>query len=66
VDYAKIFVNLNKKKSISTTPLCAALKDLIFALNDSAEAFVERLMINCKNCYFCIEKLSDYETDNCL
>ena len=37
------FVNLKRKKSLSFTPLNCALKALIFALNDSDAAFVERL-----------------------
>jgi len=43
-----IFVNLNKKKSISTTPLSAALKDLILALKDSAEALLKVCSKTCK------------------
>ncbi|TXD92232.1 hypothetical protein ES724_14570 [Gillisia hiemivivida] len=42
-DYAKIVVSLNRKKSTFLTPLNCALKALIFALNDSAEALVLRL-----------------------
>ena len=38
--YAYSLVNLNKKNLLSTTPLKAALKALIFALNASAEALV--------------------------
>ena len=41
---AYIFCNLNRKKDISLTPLEAALKALIFALNDSAEALVLLLL----------------------
>ena len=42
-NYAKIVVSLNKKKSTFLTPLNCALKVLILALKDSAEAFVLRL-----------------------
>jgi hypothetical protein len=36
----KFFDNLNRKKLMSRTPLEVALKALILALNDSAEALV--------------------------
>ena len=39
-DYAKICVNLNKKNFRSVTPRSCILKDFIFALKDSALAFV--------------------------
>jgi hypothetical protein len=42
--YPQIFFTLNKKNFISVTPLSEALKALILALKDSAEAFVERLI----------------------
>ncbi|CAL67849.1 hypothetical protein GFO_2896 [Christiangramia forsetii KT0803] len=38
--YAKILVNLYRKNSTFLTPLNWDLKAFIFALNDSAEAFV--------------------------
>ena len=41
--YAKILASLKMKKGISLTPLNCALKAFTFALNDSADAFVERL-----------------------
>ena len=40
--YPQIFATLNKKNFISATPLSEALNALIFALKDSAEAFVDR------------------------
>ena len=42
-DYAKILASLKMKNGISLTPLNCALKAFTFALNDSADAFVERL-----------------------
>jgi hypothetical protein len=39
-----IFLSLYRKNVVSTTPLCDALKALIFALKDSAEAFMALLM----------------------
>jgi predicted transposase YbfD/YdcC len=42
--YPQILATLNRKNFISFTPLSEALNALIFALKDSAEAFVERLM----------------------
>jgi hypothetical protein len=41
--YPHILFTLNRKNFISITPLIEALNVLIFALNDSAEALVERL-----------------------
>ena len=41
--YAKILASLKMKNGISLTPLNCALKAFTFALNDSADAFVERL-----------------------
>ncbi len=42
-DYALICVNRKRKKATFLTPLNCALNALIFALNDSAEALVDRL-----------------------
>ena len=42
--YPQILATLNRKNFISVIPLSEALNALIFALKDSAEAFVERLM----------------------
>ncbi len=42
--YAYILASLNRKKAVSLTPLEVALKALILALNDSAEALVARLL----------------------
>jgi hypothetical protein len=39
-DYANSLCNLNKKNSVSTTPLKLALNSLILELKDSAFAFV--------------------------
>jgi hypothetical protein len=41
--YAKIFASLKIKNGISLTPLNCALNAFTFALNDSADALVERL-----------------------
>ena len=41
--YAKILASLKIKNGISLTPLNYALNAFTFALNDSADAFVERL-----------------------
>ena len=41
--YAKILASLKIKNGISLTPLNCALNAFTFALNDSADAFVERL-----------------------
>ena len=41
--YAKILASLKIKKGISLTPLNCALNAFTLALNDSADAFVERL-----------------------
>ena len=41
--YAKILISLKIKNGISLTPLNCALNAFTFALNDSADAFVERL-----------------------
>ena len=41
--YAKILVSLKTKNGISLTPLSCDLNAFTFALNDSADAFVERL-----------------------
>ena len=41
--YAKIFASLKIKNGISLTPLNCALNAFTLALNDSADAFVERL-----------------------
>ena len=43
LDYAKIFASLKIKNGISLTPLNCALNAFTFALNDSADALVERL-----------------------
>ena len=42
--YPQIFATLNRKNFTSVTPLSDVLNALILALNDSAEALVERLM----------------------
>ena len=42
--YANILVNLKRKNSTFLTPLNCALKVFIFALKDSAEALVLRLI----------------------
>ena len=41
--YAKILASLNIKNDISLTPLNCDLNAFTFALNNYAEAFVERL-----------------------
>lgn len=41
--YAKILASLKIKNDISLTPLNCDLNAFTFALNDSADAFVERL-----------------------
>ena len=41
--YAKILASLKIKNGISLTPLNCDLNAFTFALNDSADAFVERL-----------------------
>ena len=41
--YAKILASLKIKNGISLTPLNCALNAFTFALNDSADALVERL-----------------------
>ena len=43
LSYANILTSLKIKKGISLTPLNWALNALTLALNDSADAFVERL-----------------------
>ena len=43
--YAKILASLKIKNGISLTPLNRALNAFTFALNDSADAFVERLVV---------------------
>ena len=43
--YAKILASLKIKNGISLTPLNCALNAFTFALNDSADAFVERLVV---------------------
>ncbi len=42
VDYPKILTSLKIKNFLSMTPLSCALKSLILALSDSAEALVDR------------------------
>ena len=43
LNYAKILASLKIKNGIFLTPLNYALNAFTFALNDSADAFVERL-----------------------
>ena len=50
--YAKVFASLKIKNGISLTPLNCALNAFTFALNDSADALVERLWISRKSMCF--------------